>query len=106
VSVAINVKGADLDDQNKPAGLIQIYDLGNSLAYDLSCRQGSSGMVLHCQMKERIYLVHLKEQLGVTSIVAASVEIYSEHLVFVNPRGELVALFLMELVDHWSDCDE
>ena len=39
-------------------------------------------------------------------MVAASVEIYSEHLVFLDPRGALVTLFLLELTEHWADTDE
>ena len=59
-----------------------------------------------CEMKEKTYLVNLRDQLGVPSIVAANVRIYNEHLVFLDPSGPLVALFLLELVDHWADSDE
>jgi hypothetical protein len=55
------------------------------------------------QMKEKVYLVHLKDQLGVRSIFAARVEIAGEHLVFMSPHGELAALFLLDLVESWNE---
>jgi hypothetical protein len=54
-------------------------------------------------MKEKVYLVHLKDQLGVRSIFAARVEIAGEHLVFLNPHRELAALFLLNLVESWTE---
>jgi hypothetical protein len=54
-------------------------------------------------MKEKVYLVHLKEQLGVRSVFAARVEIAGEHLVFLSPQGELAALFLLDLVESWNE---
>jgi hypothetical protein len=56
-----------------------------------------------CQMKGKVYLVHLKDQLGVRSVFAARVEITGEHLVFLNPHGELAALFLLDLVESWNE---
>jgi hypothetical protein len=53
-------------------------------------------------MKEKTYLVYLKDQQGGRSIVAASVEICSEHLVFLDPRRAASALS----VDYWADSDE
>jgi hypothetical protein len=57
-------------------------------------------------MEEKTHIVDLKDQLGGRSMVSASVEIYSEHLVFLDPRGGLMAPFLSELVDPWADGDE
>jgi hypothetical protein len=50
-------------------------------------------------MKEEAYLVYLKDQLGVRSIVSASVEMCSEPLVILGLSGDLIALLLLELMD-------
>jgi len=54
-------------------------------------------------MKEETYLVYLKDQLGIRSIVSASAEICSEHSVLLGLSGDLIALFLLELMDHWTE---
>jgi hypothetical protein len=38
-------------------------------------------------------------------VVAASVQIQGEHLVFLDSDGKLVALFLLELVESWSEIE-
>ena len=57
-------------------------------------------------MKEKTYLVYLADRLGGRLTLAASVKIYSEHLVVPDPSGALLTLFLWELVDHWADSDK
>ncbi len=50
------------------------------------------------------YLVRFKPaELGIQFFTANRAEIQDEHLVFLNSKGELVALFLMEVVESWSD---
>jgi hypothetical protein len=39
---------------------------------------------------------------AVQHVIAASLEIHGEHLVFFNAEGELAAMFLMEIVQSWN----
>jgi hypothetical protein len=36
------------------------------------------------------------------SVVAASCEVHGEQLVFLDSKGELAAIFLLEIVESWS----
>jgi hypothetical protein len=36
-------------------------------------------------------------------LIAASVEFHGEHLIFLSSNGKLAALFLMEIVESWSE---
>jgi hypothetical protein len=38
-------------------------------------------------------------------VIAASVEIHGEHLVYLRLDGRLVALFMLEMVESWSEFD-
>jgi hypothetical protein len=38
-------------------------------------------------------------------VTAATAEIYGEHLVFLNAAGQPLALFLLEIVESWSESD-
>jgi hypothetical protein len=49
------------------------------------------------------YLVSCKAQeISTQFVVAASCDVYGEHLVFLNSKGELAAMFLLEIVESWS----
>jgi hypothetical protein len=57
-------------------------------------------------MFESNCLVRLKEpDLSPVFVRAARTEIHGEHLVFLRSSGELCALFLLDLVEDWSDFD-
>jgi hypothetical protein len=54
-------------------------------------------------MIDKKYLVRCKTpKLGTQSVVAASCEIHGECLVFLNSKGEMAAMFLLEIVESWS----
>ena len=36
------------------------------------------------------------------SLVATSAEVHGDYLVFLNSKGELAALFLLEIVESWT----
>jgi hypothetical protein len=56
-------------------------------------------------MAERMYIVKFKPPgLGtVQTVVAATVEVHDEHLIFCNSEGDLRALFLLEVVQSWNE---
>jgi hypothetical protein len=52
---------------------------------------------------DQTYLVALKlPSRAVQHVIAASLEIHGENLVFFNAEGELAAMFLMEIVQSWN----
>jgi hypothetical protein len=54
-------------------------------------------------MMDQTYLVALKlPSRTVQHVIAASLEIHGENLVFFNAEGELAAMFLMEIVQSWN----
>jgi hypothetical protein len=54
-------------------------------------------------MADKKYLVSCKTpEIRTQSIIAASCEVYNEHLVLLDAKGELAAMFLLEIVDSWS----
>jgi hypothetical protein len=53
---------------------------------------------------EETYLVRLKpRELGLHVVVVASAEIHGEHIVLLNSDGKLAALFLLEIVENWTE---
>jgi hypothetical protein len=52
-------------------------------------------------MVDHNYRVRLKTQ-TVHHVIASTVELHGDHLVFVNSRGQLAALFLKDLVRSWK----
>jgi hypothetical protein len=55
-------------------------------------------------MTDKTYLVRLKpRELGIHFVVAASAEIHGEHIVLLNSDGKLAALFLLEIVENWTE---
>jgi hypothetical protein len=56
------------------------------------------------QMSDKTYLIRFKHPaLGVRSVTAASAEIHGDHVALLNSKGKLAALFLMEVVESWSE---
>jgi hypothetical protein len=54
-------------------------------------------------MAEQTYLVRLKPpSFALQQVTASRFEIQGEHLVFVDSRGKLAALFLAESVESWN----
>ena len=57
-------------------------------------------------MREKTYLVRFKcSDLDPHLIIAVSVEIHGEHLVFLRSEGSLAALFVLEIVESWCEVD-
>jgi hypothetical protein len=54
----------------------------------------------------KMYVVCFTEPvLGSKIVIAASYRIEGEHLIFLAQDGKVAALFLLELVEHWSSTD-
>jgi hypothetical protein len=52
---------------------------------------------------DQTYLVALKlRSRAVQHVIAASLEIHGEHLVFFNAEGDWRRLFLLEIVQSWN----
>jgi hypothetical protein len=52
------------------------------------------------------YLIRFRRpDLTVQLVVAANAEIHGEHLLFLHSDGSLAALFLLEIVETWSETD-
>jgi hypothetical protein len=57
-------------------------------------------------MTDKAYLVRLKpREMGLQIVIAATAEFHGEHIVLLNSKGKLAALFLMEIVESWSSFD-
>ena len=55
-------------------------------------------------MADTAYLVRLKAAGSSPELVnAESIEFHGEHLVFLRSNGSLAALFVLEIVDSWSE---
>jgi hypothetical protein len=55
-------------------------------------------------MSEIVYLIRFKPAaIGPQTMVAATAEIHGEHLVLLNAKGQVNALFLMDTVESWSE---
>jgi hypothetical protein len=52
-------------------------------------------------MADHIYRVHLTTQ-AVHHVIASTVELHGDHLVLLNSKGQLAALFLKNLVQSWN----
>jgi hypothetical protein len=59
-------------------------------------------------MIDKTYIVKFKAPLpgAIQVVVASTVEIHDEHLIFCNSCGELRALFLLEIVESWNEVSE
>ena len=57
-------------------------------------------------MHDNTYLVRFKEpDLSPVLVEAEKVEVHGEHLVFLRTSGELSAMFLLEIIQDWSEVD-
>jgi hypothetical protein len=55
-------------------------------------------------MTDKTFLVRLKpRELGIQPVIAVRAEIQAEHIVLLDSTGKLAALFLMELVESWTE---
>jgi hypothetical protein len=56
------------------------------------------------QATDKVFVMRLKPPcLGTSPVVAEQAEIQGEHLVLLNSQGKLAGLFLMEIVESWSE---
>jgi hypothetical protein len=52
---------------------------------------------------DRTYLLQLKPPgFSTRVVIAATAEIHGEHLILLNSRGQLAALFVLEMVESWN----
>jgi hypothetical protein len=59
------------------------------------------------KIADKTYLVRLKPpQRDIYVVVAASVEVHGEHLVFLNAQGKLLILILSEIVESWTESED
>jgi hypothetical protein len=55
-------------------------------------------------MSDKLYLIRFKgSELICHAVMAARAEIQEEHLVFLRSDGKLATLFLLEIVEKWSE---
>ncbi len=55
-------------------------------------------------MTDKRYSVRIKApQQNVYAVMAATAEVHGEHLVFLNAEGQPLYLFLLEIVESWSE---
>jgi hypothetical protein len=55
-------------------------------------------------MQDKTYMVRFKvPEIMMETVRAVRAEIQDDHLVFIDSQGRLAALFLMELVESWSE---
>jgi hypothetical protein len=58
-------------------------------------------------MADKTYLVRFKApDTSPELVVAENTQIHGEHLVFLNSKGDLAALFLLEIVESWSELSD
>jgi hypothetical protein len=56
-------------------------------------------------MRDENILVRLRQPVSALHhLCAVRAEIHGEHLAFVDAKGRLAALFLMEIVESWHEC--
>lgn len=55
-------------------------------------------------MLDKTYVVRFRHpEVSAQLVAAASAEIQGEHLVLLDSQGKLAALFLMEIVESWTE---
>jgi hypothetical protein len=55
-------------------------------------------------MPDKVYLIRFKgSDVSFQVVIAARAEIHGEHLVFLRSDGTLAALFVLEIVESWSE---
>jgi hypothetical protein len=57
-------------------------------------------------MCDKTYLIRFKRSdVSLHLLIAARAEIHGEHLVFLRSDGRLAALFVLEIVESWSEVE-
>jgi hypothetical protein len=57
-------------------------------------------------MADTEYLVRFKrEDLPPAFVIAETIEFHGEHLVFLRSDGSLAAMFVLEVVENWSEVE-
>ena len=55
-------------------------------------------------MSENVYMIRFKPaEIGPQTLIASTAEIHGDHLVLLNAKGQINALFLMDNVESWSE---
>jgi hypothetical protein len=55
-------------------------------------------------MADKTFIVRFKaRELSTQLVIAANAEIHADHMVLLNSTGKLTALFLLELVESWTE---
>jgi hypothetical protein len=55
-------------------------------------------------MRDKAYLIRFKRSdVGPDLVIAASAEIHGDHLIFLRSDGSPAALFVLEIVESWSE---
>jgi hypothetical protein len=69
-------------------------------------KQQASSPREHGRNMDKTYLIRFKTPaLRPQIVIAASAEIQGEHLILLNSRGKLAALFLLEIVESWTETE-
>jgi hypothetical protein len=59
---------------------------------------------LRVPVEEKTYLIRFKaSDLTPHLVIAASAEIHEEHVAFLRSDGKLAALYVLEIVESWSE---
>jgi len=55
-------------------------------------------------MADKTFIVRFKaRELSTQLVIAANAEIHADHMVLLNSTGKLTALFLLEVVESWTE---
>jgi hypothetical protein len=55
-------------------------------------------------MTDKTFLVQLKpRELSIQPVIAMRAQIHADHIVLLDSSGKLAALFLMEVVESWTE---
>lgn len=55
-------------------------------------------------MPEKTYLLQFRPpEISLRTIIAATAEIHGEHLVLLDAKGRLAALFVLEMIESWNE---
>ena len=55
-------------------------------------------------MADKTFIIRFKaRELTSQSVIAAKAEIHADHMVLLNSTGKLAALFLLEVVESWTE---
>jgi hypothetical protein len=70
----------------------------------LQSASDNSGLNVIHSMTNTAYLVRFKgADLPPELVIAETIEFHGEHLVFLRSNGSLAALFVLEIVESWSE---